>query len=286
MSDKVYEILQEKILEKLEEGVVPWRRTWKESGGYPKNIITNKAYKGFNHMMLMCQGKSSPYWMTFNQIKQLKGKLKEGEGKNYAIITYWKMLESKNDDGTVEKRFPMIRYYRVYNLDQTEGITPKWENETPKYDNDPIANCEQIVSEMRELPEMQWGMNPCYMPSPDKIGMPKIDKFETAQEYYAAYFHEMAHSTKHMQRMNRDKHTYAKEELIAEMSACFLCGMAGIDTQTIDNQASYLKTWAERIRGENVKMIVQAASEAQKVSDWILNINEFTEIKDNKKKAA
>ncbi|MCP4373996.1 MAG: DUF1738 domain-containing protein [Deltaproteobacteria bacterium] len=280
MSEKVYEIIQEKILQKIEEGVVPWQRTWEGGGGIPRNIISNKPYKGFNHIMLICQGFTSPYWMTFNQIKQLKGKLIEGEGKNYAIITYWKMLEKENEDGTVEKRFPMIRYYRVYNLEQTEGIKSKWEVEIPKYNhNDPIKNCEQVLAEMRDMPETKWGMSPCYIPSKDMIGMPKIKNFASASEYYAAYYHEMAHSTKAMQRMNRDKHSYAKEELIAEMSACFLCGMTGIDTATIDNQAAYLKSWAKRIKGENVKMIVQAASEAQKVSDWIMNINEFTEMK-------
>lgn len=282
MSEKVYEIIQEKILEKLTEGVIPWRRTWKSNGGSPRNIITNKAYIGFNHIMLLCQGFTSPYWMTFNQIKQLKGKLIEGEGKKYSIITYWRMLEKENEDGTIKKRFPMIRYYRVYNLQQTTGITPKWEAELPKYNNDPISNCEQILSEMREPPETIWGMNPCYLPSKDKIGMPEINSFASASEYYAACFHEMAHSTKSMQRMNREKHSYAKEELIAEMSACFLCGMAGIETQTIDNQASYIKGWVEKIKGENVRMIVQAASEAQKVANWILNINEFTEMKEKK----
>ncbi len=279
MSDKVYTILQEKILQKLAEGVIPWKKNWNECGGFPKNIISNKAYKGFNHIMLICQGFASPYWMTFNQIKQLKGKLKEGEGKNYAIITYWKLLKSEDKETGKEKSFPMIRYYRVYNLDQTEGITPKWKVEIPKYNNDPIENCERMLAEMREPAEIIWGMKPCYISAKDKIGMPEMDQFKTASDFYDALFHETAHSTKSMQRMNRDKHSYAKEELIAEMTSCFLCGMAGINQAVIDNQAAYLKGWVEKIKGENVKMIVQAASEAQKISDWILNINEFTEMK-------
>ena len=282
MSEKVYEILQEKILQKLEEGVIPWKKNWNEGYGFPKNIISNKAYKGFNHIMLICQGFTSPYWMTFNQIKQLKGRLKEGEGKNYAVITYWKLLKNEDKETGEEKKWPMIRYYRVYNLEQTEGITPKWDVSVPIYKNDPIENCEQILAEMKEPAPIIWGMKPCYIPSKDKIGMPPIDQFKTAGDYYDAYFHEVAHSTKAMQRMNRTNHSYAKEELIAEMSSCFLCGMAGIDQTLIDNQASYIQSWVKRIKGEDVKMIVQAASEAQKVSDWLLNINEFTEMKDAK----
>ena len=273
-------------MQKLEEGVIPWKKNWAATGGFPKNIMTNKAYTGFNHIMLICQGFSSPYWMTFNQIKKLKGTLKEGEGKNYAMITYWKMLEKENTDGTIEKRFPMIRYYRVYNLAQTEGIKVKWEADIPKYNhNDPIKNCEQILEEMRDAPETIWGMNPCYIPAKDKIGMQKIEIFKSASDYYDAFFHERAHSTKSMQRMNRDKHSYAKEELIAEMASCFMCGMAGIDSAVIDNQASYIDGWVKKIKGENVKLIVQAASEAQKVANWIMNINEFTEMKKEAKAA-
>lgn len=279
MSEKVYEILQEKILEKLEEGIVPWRRTWNATGGEPRNIITNAPYKGFNIFMLLCQGYTSPYWMTFNQIKQLKGKLKEGEGKKYTMITYWGTSKKKDENDDEERQYRFIRYYRVYNLDQTEGIKTKWEAKIPKYSNDPISNCEQVIEEMREFPEIDWGKNPAYFPSTDKVGMPPIDQFETAEDYYSVFFHELSHSTMSMQRMNRKKHSYAKEELIAEMSACFLCGATGIDTQTIDNHAAYIKTWVERIKSENVRMIVQAASEAQKVADWIQNINEFTEMK-------
>jgi len=275
MSTKVYEILQEKILEKLDEGVIPWRKTWVAGEGAPRNIITNKCYKGFNHMMLLCQGFSSPYWLTFNQIKQLKGTLIKGEKST--IITYWGTSKKKDEDD--DSTYYFIKYYRVFNLNQTEGIVSKWEKEIPKYNNSPIKNCEQILKEMREFPEIHWGMKPCYSLTTDKIGMPKLNDFETPEQYYSVFFHEMAHSTKAMHRMNRDTYSYAKEELIAEISASYLCGMAGIDRHVIDNQAAYIASWKKRIKEESVKLMVQVASEGEKVSNWILNINEFTEMK-------
>ena len=275
---KVYEIIQDTILKKLEEGVIPWRKTWSGCGGDPKNIITNKAYRSTNNMLLQCQGYKSPYWMTFNQVKKLKGTLLKGSKSS--IVTYYKILEKENDAGVVEERFPMLRYYRVFNLEQTEGIIPKWDEEITEFtENDPIVNCEKVVNEMREFPKMEWGINPCYSPSKDRIGMPELKQFNSSEEYYATYFHEMAHSTKHMQRMNRQQHSYAKEELIAEMSSCFICGKVGIESATIDNTAAYIQSWIKHIKENDVKMVVQAAAEAQKVADWIMNISDFTEMK-------
>lgn len=280
MSKKVYEILQEKVLEKLEAGTIPWARTWDQTGGFPRNIITNRPYIGFNHMMLLCQGFASPYWMTWKQAKKLGGCIKAEESKNYTIITFWKVLVRENEDTEKEESFPMIRYYKVWNLDQTKDVKLKWDEDvmeelTPK---ERIQACEDVVNGMREMPEVVYGRNPCYMPNSDRIGMPEMDTFHSSEEFYATIFHEMAHSTKAIHRMNREKPSKAKEELIAEMTALFLCGTVGIATKTIENQAAYVKSWASRIRENDIKMVIQAASVAQRVSNWILNINEFVEM--------
>lgn len=286
MSTKVYEILRDKIIEKLDEGTIPWKMTWNAKYGPPKNMASNKRYRGFNLFMLLCQGYTSPYWMTYNQITQAGGTVKEDQTKEYTIINYWKMLKNVDKKtGEETNRFPLIRYYRVYNLDQTENVrVPKRDEDiVTKYDNEPIENCEQIVSEMRDMPEIVWGKAPCYIPSQDRIGMPEMEHFIGAEQYYSVLFHEMAHSTKTIQRMNREKPSYAKEELIAEMSACFLCGTAGIETELIENTAAYIKGWRDKIIKNDVKLVVQAASEAQKVANWIMNISEFSEMKDNQK---
>jgi len=276
MSDKVYQIIQESILKKLEEGVIPWRKTWSLKEGMPRNIITNKPYSGFNLFQLLCQCRNSPYWMTKKQIKQLNGTV-DFEKEQSTLIVYWKFLEETNDQGEVTKKFPMIRYYHIYNLDQVEGITCKWEKEIPLYNNSPIENCEKIHKEYRDCPEIVWDKSPSYNFGSDKIGMPKLQNFKSSESYYATLFHEIGHSTGHLTRCNRDYQTsYAKEELVAEMAAAFLCGMAGIETETIQNQAAYIKGWKEKISKEP-RIVIQAATLAQKAANYILNINEFNQ---------
>ena len=276
-NQKVYEIIQEEILRKLDEGVIPWRMTWE--GGFPmgtdKNIISKKEYQGFNSIWLHCQGFSSPYWLTFKQAKQLKGNIKKGE--KGTIIIFWKFLDitERNEAGELEeKQVPLLRYYRVFNLDQTEGIELKEESKPiTKFENNTIENCEKIVFGFTDKPEIVKARNPHYKPVTDKVGMPEINLFESSEEYYAALFHELAHSTAHKDRLNRisKKYSYGKEELVAEMTASFLCAIAGINDKTVDNQAAYIKGWKEKIKAD-IKLVISASTQAQKASDYILNV--------------
>ena len=63
---------------------------------------------------------------------------------------------------------------------------------------------------------------------------------------------------------------YSKEELIAEIGAAFLCGIAGIKNEIIDNSASYIQSWLYVLKDrKNVKLIVIDTGQAQKVVDYI-----------------
>jgi antirestriction protein ArdC len=64
---------------------------------------------------------------------------------------------------------------------------------------------------------------------------------------------------------------YSLEECVAEMTATYLCGITGIETRTIDNSAAYIAAWAARLR-DNRKLIIQAAAQAQRACNYILNI--------------
>ena len=108
--------------------------------------------------------------------------------------------------------------------------------------------------------------------------MPLQERFDTEEDYFAALFHEIVHSTGHEKRLKRaslsesngfGSDPYCKEELIAEMGAAFLCGHAGVLERTIDQSAAYLNGWLERLRNDKT-LIVQAAAQAQKAADFIL----------------
>ena len=62
---------------------------------------------------------------------------------------------------------------------------------------------------------------------------------------------------------------YSKEELVAEMGAAMLCGVAGIESQTLGNSAAYLQSWISRLRSDS-RLVISAAAQAQKAADYIL----------------
>ena len=106
--------------------------------------------------------------------------------------------------------------------------------------------------------------------------MPALNSFDSSEEYYSVLFHEIAHSTGHETRLNRKgitelsrfgSHSYCFEELVAEMTSAFLCSSVGIEN-TIDNSAAYIQGWIKALK-ENKKMILIAASQAQKAADYI-----------------
>jgi len=131
---------------------------------------------------------------------------------------------------------------------------------------------------MPNAPKMEQSSKEWYRPSTDTVEMPSKSLFSSIEEYYSTLFHELTHSTGHASRIGREgikqlntfgSESYSREELIAEMGAAMLCGVTGIDQATIQNSAAYLKTWIERLKSDS-KLLVSAASAAQKASDYIL----------------
>ena len=117
-----------------------------------------------------------------------------------------------------------------------------------------------------------------YRPCTDTVGIPARGAFDSAEEYYSTLFHELTHSTGHPKRLGRagieklntfGSESYSKEELIAEMGAAMLCGVAEIERKTLSNSAAYLKSWTDVLKGDS-RMVVSAASQAQKAADYIL----------------
>jgi antirestriction protein ArdC len=291
----VYEIVNSRIIEALEQGVVPWRKPWAVKGeaGIPVNAHTEKQYNGFNiwnlQIIALLEGYTTNKWMTRRQAGQHGGSVKKGE--KYHPVVYWNFVEKERKDlegNTVTDdsgkpiidKIPFLRFYQVYNLDQIEGIDYESDDiDTDTLDFEPIEEAEKLWNGYSDSPELTHsGARAYYNPSADKIRMPETKWFESEEEYYSTLFHEGIHSTGHKSRLARkelmdtaafDTETYSKEELTAEFGSAFLCGLAGIENKTVDNSAAYINNWLEKIR-ENKRWLVSAAGKAQKAVDYIL----------------
>ena len=269
----IYEIVTGKIVQKLELGVVPWRMPWNPNG-QPVNWKTQKPYRGINTMIL-----DAGEYATFKQIQEAGGKVKKGEKGN--IVVFWKWTEVVDAETGEAKKVPFLRYYKVFEINsQCEGFASR-RKDCEVYNHNPIEAAEQIIKGYRDCPPITFKPGEAfYRPSTDSISVPALTEYKIQQDYYSTTFHEMVHSTGHKDRLNREGITkkaafgseiYSKEELVAEIGASMLCGVAGIDNSTLDNSASYIQSWLRKIK-EEPKLIVTAAAQAQKAADYIQGI--------------
>ena len=271
-----YDTITNRVIELLEKGTIPWTKPWGGEERMPRSLASGKPYRGLNVFMLHTAGYESPFWLSYKQAKDREGQVRRGE-KGYPCI-FWKWNEVLDEETQKPKKIPLLRLYTVFNAEQCDGL------EYPIYDqpNRPhsiIHSCENIVNAMENPPTLEYGgRRACYTPWTDTVTMPKPERFESPESYYAVLFHEMTHATGHSTRLNRKalnqiitfgSKTYGQEELVAEMGATYLCGHANIENKVIDNSASYINNWLQRIKGDN-KLLVHAASQAQKAADHIL----------------
>lgn len=297
MKNQVYQIITDRIIDMLKKGVAPWHQPWKvtclgnECGAF-FNLKSKKPYRGVNVLLLSGNPYTSPFFVTFKQAKEMGGSVRPGE-KGFPV-TFWKRIDIEEDvDGDkVKKTIPFLRYYTVFNVEQCDGLEAKLpktekreatEEEKEQIKSEALNEADNIVESMPKRPDIFHGGNrACYMPMLDRVQMPEPKAFKDLEHYYSTLFHELVHSTGHPCRLHRKgvegaqgdwtpfgSPDYAKEELVAEMGAAFLCGHLGIENHTINDSASYLQSWASKLE-EDPKLFVFAASAAQKAADFIL----------------
>lgn len=277
----VYQIINNKIIELLEQGAIPWKKPWNAQSNYPRNLTSKKPYRGVNVFLLACQQYSNPWWLTFKQVQEKGGHVIKG-AKSTPVI-FWKWLDKSNPEGSDSEevqngKIPLLKYYNVFNIEQTEGIdVPEPEETHNEFDS--VTAAEEVIANMPLSPDIRHGGNRAYYsPTLDYIQLPNQHTFDSAEEYYNTCFHELAHSTGHISRLGRKSilepsyfgsHEYSKEELVAELAAAFLSGHCCIENITIKNSAAYIQGWLKSLKNDKT-LLVHAAAQAQKAADYIL----------------
>lgn len=267
-----YEIITNRIIGQLEKGIVPWRMPWSKNG-LARNWKNQRPYRGINAMLL-----SPGEYLTFKQAKEAGGSVKKG-AKSQPIV-FWKFTKSEDSDTGEEKKYAMIRYYNVFHINDTEGIESKVVED--EFNHDPILTAESIVQNYKDCPTVMYAPGRAlYRPRTDEISVPDINEYKHPEEYYSTLFHELAHSTGHKSRLNRKgiaeydgfgSTQYSEEELIAEMAAAMLCGVARIENTTLQNSAAYIGSWLKKLKNDP-KMVIKAGSAAQKAADHIQGVS-------------
>jgi antirestriction protein ArdC len=282
----VYEIVTQKVLAALAKGTVPWQKPWDASTVRPCNAETGRPYSGGNMFLLSMLPYAVPAFLTFNQIKKAGARIKEGQEKAHFPVFYWNWVEKVDDKGN-KTRFPMLRYFLVWNVEQIEDYTlPERLTAGAKREHSPIESAESIVKGFINAPELVIANTDraCYHPATDKVMVPMLSQYAVPEAYYSTLFHELAHSTGHGSRLNRKEvtdpitfgsHDYSLEELVAELTAAFLCAESGINN-TVENSAAYIGHWHAKLSNDP-KLFWTAAGRAQKAADYILGRGKGTD---------
>lgn len=276
----VYQTVTDRIISQLEQHVIPWRKPWTQAGP-PQNLVTKRYYTGINSWLLASLGYAQNYFLTFNQIQELGARVKAGEKAH--IAAYFKRLEtieSYEREGTMLTKRLLLRYYYVFNIAQCDGLPEILDTPLPQHSVSLINGCEEIIERMPNCPPIKHNKQAAfYDADKDCINMPKQASFSSLNAYYSTLFHELVHSTGHASRLGRigitasttkDSPAYCTEELIAEIGACYLSSLVGIEDGEFDNSVAYINHWLEALRNDK-RLILFASGQAQKAIDFILN---------------
>lgn len=294
-----YELVTKRILEKMEQGIIPWRKPWTAQGvavtqtiaeKYAFNRITRRLYSATNQWLLSRAGE----YATFAQWTQLGGKIRKGAKAE--IVIFWKWLEeidiTEDEDGNEVKkikRTPCLKYYQVFHISDVDGVQPILlpKENTEKIKFDEIAEAEQLLNiytERENIKITYEGNSAYYSPTYDSITLPARYKFgKQSAEFYSTAFHEAAHSTGHETRLNRltsnahfGNEEYSREELVAEISSASILATLGIETDSsLTNSAAYIQAWSEALRNDK-RLFIIASAQADKAVNYIFNGKEKT----------
>jgi antirestriction protein ArdC len=236
-------------------------------------------------MRTVMAGYTSPFWMTVPQANSLGAKIRKGERSS--VVVYYGQSRTQSDDeqdandGNAEEArvFRFQKSYRVFNADQIEGLPEAFRPDAcPVPDHVPSAPIPhmQAFFDAIDITTVFSGTEARYSPPVDKVFMPSIERFKNPLSFYGVWAHELAHATKAPHRLNRDyglsrfgNTAYSREEIVAELTSCFLGQELGFTAHTVELNASYLYHWLRVLRSDKTAIFKHAA-DAQKACDYLI----------------
>ena len=285
---KLQQQLAEQFLHILEEEKLDWRKEWSGIPERPYNPISKTVYHGSNYFSLlltsMVKGYQDPRWCTFAQIKEQGWTLKAGKGQS-AKIEFWypydreqkksiSWQEFREVGGQINDRYQLYsRAYSVYNGDMIIGI-PKLE--VRQNEIQPVELVDTISRNMGVPISYHQTERAFYRPVEDRIYLPYRQQFDSEYVYASTALHELSHATGAEHRLNRKQggefgtEPYAYEELVAEISSCFLSSELpmGQTEEHLKNHKAYVQSWIQGIK-EQPEALFRAVKDAEQAAAYL-----------------
>lgn len=281
----IYQMVTDRIVEQMNAGIVPWRQPWVGGPAMAISYTTRKAYSMLNQLLLGKPGE----WLTWNQIQALGGRVKCGGKSRFCVFCQRIEKDVADNDLDDELRqrdsYLVLRWYKVFHIDDTIGIESRCLSVVPNPEITPIEAAEQAIrSYLAQEPALKFvcdrpSASAYYAPALDEVVVPMLTQYEIPEEYYSTVFHEFAHSTMAPGRCNRQAEersarfgdaAYSREELVAEIGSAMIVGHLGIESdRAFKNSTAYIQGWLSALQNDK-RMIVWAAAKAEAAAKFIL----------------
>jgi antirestriction protein ArdC len=281
----LYARVTDAIVADLERGVRPWTKPWSAehlAGRISRPLRhCGEPYSGINVILLwaeaVARGFTAPIWMTFRQALALEAHVRKGEhGSTVVYANRFTRTETDDNGRDVEREIPFLKAYTVFNVEQIEGLPAHfYAVAEPQQDATArIAHADAFFAALGA--EIRHGGNQAYYAiGPDYVQLPPFECFRDPESYYATAAHECTHWTRHPTRLDRDfgrqrwgDEGYAREELVAELGAAFLCADLGLALTPREDHAAYIDSWLQVLTSDK-RFIFTAAAHAERACDFL-----------------
>ena len=281
----IYSRVTAQIVADLERGVRPWTKPWSAehlAGRITRPLRHNlQPYSGINVVLLwseaVARGFTAPIWMTFRQALAFGAHVRKGEhGATVVYANRVTRVEAGEDGHDVEREIPFLKAYAVFNVDQVEGLpAPFYATVEPPLDPARRVSSADAFFAATLADVRHGGTSAYYAMEADYVQLPPFETFVDPESYYATLAHETTHWTRHPSRLDRDfgrlrwgDEGYAREELVAELGAAFLCADLGLELTPREDHAAYIASWLEVLKHDK-RFIFSAAAHAQRAADFL-----------------
>lgn len=271
--------LAEALWETMQAGIAPWQKTWQGGAapGRPANVTSGKEYRSGNSLYLMVMAAKNGWsnkWISYVEMAKLGGNLKGERGCKIEVP-----LIKKQIDKVTGQEKDVLRGFRactVFNADQVQGV--EFTAQTPSNLIESVDAVDRMLTQLKSQglvyvePSHNGGC--WYLPAEDKLGMPNRGAFNDTYEFYSSLAHELSHATMKDGRVEREKISYAYEEMRAEIASTLICCTLNLprSQSQVDNNAAYLQPWLTEFADQK-SMLLKAACEAQMIHDYLINLS-------------
>lgn len=282
----LYQEITSRIIAELEAGRLPWVQPWGSATvqapiAMPRNATTRRRYSGINVLILwgavVQHGFSGQSWLTFRQALSLGGSVRKG-ARGTTVVFADRFIPDRERDRARERgdepnAVHFLKRFTVFNTDQCDGLPAELASTAPPPPERVILPEVDALIRASGADLRIGGERAYYDVGGDFVRVPPPQAYFEPVNWHRTALHELGHWSGAAGRLGRDlsgsfgSKAYAREELVAEMTAAFACATLGI-APTV-RHADYIAAWLEVLR-EDDRAIIRAASAASKAADYLL----------------